>query len=348
MLRQQEEGGMMVRLWATGLVLIACVCPGPIWAQQAAVSVDPQIEQAIVAGDWQKLAELCSAWQEREPKSPLAAYLGSEAYGRQNRPDLSSRIVAPMFEATYKAPESLPPCAAWARRLAARHARVSAAWGLLADLLGYAEEYQASVEAGERAVALGPRDPSAYVDRGWAYYWVDDGERAIADLTRAIELRADHAEAYRCRGDVYTWLGEYEKALADYDRAIELAPEYGAAYYGRGEVREYRRELDLAIADLTRAIELEPWFTWSYEMRGIAHYRKLDYEGALGDFAKYLELDPDEALLWLYKARACRQLGRTDEAVEALREFIELAPGNGLAWRIPEARALIRELGGEP
>jgi len=45
------------------------------------------------------------------------------------------------------------------------------------------------------------------------------------------------------------------------------------------------------------------------------------------------------------KARVCRQLGRTEEAIEALRKLIELAPDHGLAWHIPEARALMRRLG---
>lgn len=49
--------------------------------------------------------------------------------------------------------------------------------------------------------------------------------------------------------------------------------------------------------------------------------------------------------MWLHKARACRQLGRTVEAIEALRKFIELAPDRGMAWRIPEAHALMRRLG---
>ena len=329
-----------MRAWLVGVVAILGVCVAQAWPQQA-VTVDPEIEQAIIGGDWHKLAELCVAWQQRDPSSPLAAYLASEGYCRQNRPDLSSPVWAPMFEATYKHPDSLPPLAAWARDFAARHARVSAAWGILADLLSYAEEYDASVEAAERAVSLDARDPTAYLDRGWAYYWVDDTERAIADLTKAIELRPDYAEAYRCRGDAHSWVGDHERALADYNRAIELVPGYGSAYFGRGEVHEYQRDLDLAIADLTKAIALEPWFTWSYEMR------KQDYERAARDFGKYVEMDPSEANLWLYKARACRQLGGTEEAIVALRKFIELAPDRGLAWRIPEVRALMRRLGAE-
>ncbi len=335
-----------MRLCTISVVLVASVCMGRVWAQPEPVTVDPQIEQAIAAGDWQALAALCKAWQEREPKSPLAAYLASEAYCRLNQPDRSSRVSAPMFEATYKDPDGLPPLAVWARDFAGRYPRVSTPWQLLADLLTYAEECDASVEAAKRAVALAPDDPAAYLTRGWAYYWVDDNERAIADLTKAIELRPDYAEAYQCRGDVYTWEGDHEKALADYNRTIELVPDYGDAYFGRGQLHLFERELNPAIADLTKAIELEPWFTWSYEMRGIAYYRKKEYEHAAEDFARYLELDPSEAHLWLYKARALRQLGRTQEAIDALRKFAELAPNRGMAWRIPEARAILRQLGG--
>ena len=61
-------------------------------------------------------------------------------------------------------------------------------------------------------------------------------EKAIADYTKAIELRPDYASAYYNRGKVFLGLKNYEKAIADYTKAIELRPDDASAYDNRGKV----------------------------------------------------------------------------------------------------------------
>jgi Flp pilus assembly protein TadD len=46
--------------------------------------------------------------------------------------------------------------------------------------------------------------------------------RAIADLTRYIELVPLDVQGYLARGAIYERLGEKEKADADYQKATEL------------------------------------------------------------------------------------------------------------------------------
>ncbi len=95
-----------------------------------------------------------------------------------------------------------------------------------------------------------------YFCRGNAYYRKGDYDRAIADYTRAIQLKPNDAEAYYNRGNAYADKGDYDRAIADYERAIQLKPDLAEAYYNRGIAYKMRGEKEKAIADFKRFLEL--------------------------------------------------------------------------------------------
>ena len=57
---------------------------------------------------------------------------------------------------------------------------------------------------------------------------------AIADYSKAIEIKPNKDQAYYNRGIAYYILEKYNEAIADYSKAIEIDPKYQAAYYNRG------------------------------------------------------------------------------------------------------------------
>ena len=48
------------------------------------------------------------------------------------------------------------------------------------------------------------------------------------------ELNQEHADTYYYRGIAHSKNGEYDLAIADYTKAIELKPDYADVYYNRG------------------------------------------------------------------------------------------------------------------
>ena len=63
----------------------------------------------------------------------------------------------------------------------------------------------------------------------------------------------ERAETYYNRGLAHSKKGELELAIADYTKAIELKPDFAEAYYNRGGAflrlgEQERAEADLAIA----------------------------------------------------------------------------------------------------
>ena len=61
-----------------------------------------------------------------------------------------------------------------------------------------------------------------YYNRGVAHSKKGELERAIADYTKAIELKPDYADAYYSRGGAWLRLGKREEAKSDLAAARHL------------------------------------------------------------------------------------------------------------------------------
>ena len=81
----------------------------------------------------------------------------------------------------------------------------------------------------------------------------DDNDKAIADFTKAIELRPDVAQAYNNRGNVYTNKGDFGKALEDLNKAIEIDPNYANAYNNRASIHMKMQNYDQSWEDVHKA-----------------------------------------------------------------------------------------------
>ena len=87
------------------------------------------------------------------------------------------------------------------------------------------------------AAGAGKYESTALVYRGWCYAAKGQHERAIADLSRAIENSViSEAWVYRTRARSYQEIGDPVKALADLDEAVLLQPRDVSVSLHRTEV----------------------------------------------------------------------------------------------------------------
>ena len=108
------------------------------------------------------------------------------------------------------------------------------------------------------AIEIDPSLAEAYVARGCILLNNhSEHARAIADHTKAIQLKPDYAKAYYHRADTYRDKGDSENTLSDLNQAIRLDPNFGAAYYMRAGCYKSRMRLDLYRSDLRKAQELK-------------------------------------------------------------------------------------------
>ena len=116
--------------------------------------------------------------------------------------------------------------------------------------------FQNRITFANNKIVKNKKDANAYYSRGNSKYYFKDYKGAIADYTKAIELKYRYTEAYNSRGLVKFDLQDYIGAIADYTKAIELNPNYADAYKNIGVAKYYLGDYDGAIADLNKAIEL--------------------------------------------------------------------------------------------
>jgi tetratricopeptide (TPR) repeat protein len=118
-----------------------------------------------------------------------------------------------------------------------------ATYAFLARAYFARERYVEAVEAASRGLMISPptvSTPICFLVRGRAYYELGDYERAIEDLSAALELEAS-AEAYYYRGIAYQANGQVEEAIKDFELCIQVhVPGDGM----EAEVKDARVRLD--------------------------------------------------------------------------------------------------------
>jgi tetratricopeptide (TPR) repeat protein len=211
---------------------------------------------------------------------------------------------------------------------------------------------------------------------------------AVADFTRAIELRPDFAEAYYGRGSARVkglpsnqrLVGSPPKvqpanasvlkaiddgiaaAIEDFNKALRLKPDYAEAYRGRGHAigRKYhnsathdQRDLDNAIADFSKAIQLDPAHLEGADYRSRAKLLvdKGEYEEAIRDYSKSIKLAKRETLIHVYYDRgsARRSIGDFCGAAADFTNGFEISGRLGYADPLNQkALADAESAGGRP
>jgi TolB-like protein/Tfp pilus assembly protein PilF len=111
----------------------------------------------------------------------------------------------------------------------------------------------------ERALAIAPESPDAYLALGIFHYWVHrDYDSALGALDRAIELQPSNSESRTARAAVYRRRGEWRRSLAEYERVLELNPRDSFSSTELGNTYLWLRRWSEAEHSLTRALALDP------------------------------------------------------------------------------------------
>ncbi len=170
----------------------------------------------------------------------------------------------------------------------------------------------------------------AYYERAMKHYGNREYQAELEDLNKAIEMDPKLADAFYERGNLYAMSlpsqeGGYKKAVADLSRYLELKPNDGAARHNRALWYEQLNQFDNAIADYTSVIEggtdffrvgsKDKLLALDYHYRGRAYqWYKKDYAKAVADYDHALRLDPTIEGVHLHRGQCYEALGQPDRA----------------------------------
>jgi tetratricopeptide (TPR) repeat protein len=165
-----------------------------------------------------------------------------------------------------------------------------------------------------------------YNDRGVTYADLRQYDLALADFTRAIEIKSNYGQAYSNRGNIYEKLQQYDQALADYLCAIDIDPSLAKAYAGQANVYMELHQYDQALSLLNHSIEVDPNEAFFYSNRGLIYRQLQQYDLALADFVRAIEVDPNFAPAYLNRGLTYANLQQYNQALTDFNQAIKLNP----------------------
>ncbi len=290
---------------------------------------------------------------EEFPTDPLAV---SEVVGYFDRTDRSERATEILRGALERSGNAAAFRVALARRMGAQgdaegelrllreeaEERPSAAsWFVVADYHVQRDEFDAALEAFERALAAGP-EPSPMLRFAYADTLVqaERFEEAMA-VAEGIEQQALRE---LIRGRVLLGQGDAKGALAAFEAGIRVWPNNPASRYLAGQAAERAGDFERASSEYRESIRAGAGQTKAglavaeiYAVRG-------DHAGALDALRRYVQTHPDDPEGYLVSIRIAHGAGQHAIATEGLTRLAAL-PGQAARARAEEAALLAADQG---
>jgi S1-C subfamily serine protease len=111
-------------------------------------------------------------------------------------------------------------------------------------------EYDRAISDLTKAIQLDPKDPNPYLLRGRSYAKKGEHDSAIADLTSSINFPHPRLDfAFLVRGDAYETHGDLKEALSDYNKSAALSSDPRLAREAENDSKRVQSKLARVAAD---------------------------------------------------------------------------------------------------
>jgi adenylate cyclase len=175
----------------------------------------------------------------------------------------------------------------------------------------------------------------------------------LALARRAVALDGNDAEARTCFGEELMRRGDYQGALAEVEAALAISPNLAAAHGALGAVLMWSGRPKEGRGALEKSVRLDPRNP-NLNLRllniAISLYLAREYDAAVEAAKRGIRSYPDFSNTYRWLAAALGQIGRVEEAKEALEKAIAMAPASfdlfvrrRVPWHRPEDYAHMLE-----
>lgn len=172
-----------------------------------------------------------------------------------------------------------------------------------------------------------------FLDYGFTLIQLSRYDEAIEQFGHAIldkdiiMIKENNKYAYRGMGIAYYCMGEYDSAIKNFDSALlinELSELDMDILSYKGSALELSGKLEGALEVYTKMLENGIELAGLYRIRGDNYRRQGAYEESLKDYDKALTMEKGDFNLYFGKFAVLKELGRNEEAVEALSKAGEI------------------------
>ncbi len=168
-------------------------------------------------------------------------------------------------------------------------------------------EYEKAVKEVSKAIELEPKFGTAYYYRSLGYMNLEAYDKAISDIDKAIELAPGVFGYYTHRGTVYLFSKDYPKAIDEFTKSITMEPRNIIAYINRGDAFRLSEKYEEAIADYTSALGLNEELIHVHNNRGYTYYKMKNNFQACKDFKTACDLGDCRGLHRLQDKGVCEE-----------------------------------------
>ncbi|BAK75713.1 TPR domain/sulfotransferase domain protein [Pseudogulbenkiania sp. NH8B] len=181
-------------------------------------------------------------------------------------------------------------------------------------------------EAAQRAVAMDPTLVSGWNNLGIVLQEAGKLEQSRVCLERVVALNPEWPEAQNNLGNTWRRLGQMDHAEACYRQALALNPSYAEAHSNLAFLLSAQGSYDEAAQHARQAIDLNPRLIDAYLNLADVEISRLRHDAALRALDMLNAFAPEHPAALTARAKALRQIARTEEALEIARHAVALTP----------------------
>ncbi len=151
-------------------------------------------------------------------------------------------------------------------------------------------------------------------NQGVAFEALDRLDDAVAAFDRALALNPRDSSAWNNKGKVLRKLGRDAAAAACYEQAITINPRYGMALFNRANQLLHAKNPKEALVLYDRAVESEPSLCRAWANRGAAQAMLGRHAESIVSWNTVLQMDPNDFQVTFNKGQSLKALTRYQEA----------------------------------
>ncbi|CAN5487258.1 hypothetical protein BH11BAC2_BH11BAC2_01470 [soil metagenome] len=186
----------------------------------------------------------------------------------------------------------------------------------------------------EKGVSILPNYNDAWYHLGLAYKEKGDGNRAVLAFEKARFYKEfSEASRYTSSGIAYGMIQQYDKAIPDLQKAVELDPKDADAWNNLGLYLGEAGKISESFAAFQNAMNIRKNFDKAYYNRGNIRAKSGDFRGAMVDYLKAIELQPDYSDAYNNLGNCYGALQRPDSAKPWFEKAVNADPQNMKAVR---------------
>ena len=191
-----------------------------------------------------------------------------------------------------------------------------------------AGQFDKSLAASARLVALHPRSVAASRTKGDAHYLMGEDEEAEAALSRALAIEPENEEASYSLGRIYYYRSRYPQACALFEKVTTRNPSAYKAWDNLGLCQEGMGQTESARKSFLRAIALvhktHPSYDWPYANLAGLLLKNGENRQAFDLAVEASTRNPNGAQNFYLAAKALTKLDQWDKSVRWLLRSVAL------------------------